>query len=149
MNGLILANNAMTNHAERTVINQLPASIWALGFVSMLMDISSEMVHSLLPMFLAGTLGISVLSIGFIEGLAESTAMIVKVFSGSLSDWFGRRKMLALIGYIMGAFSKPLFALATGGVMIVWARFMDRVGKGIRGAPRDAMVTDMHFRGEP
>lgn len=143
MNGHILANKAMTNHAERTVINQLPASIWALGFVSMLMDISSEMVHSLLPMFLAGTLGISALSIGFIEGLAESTAMIVKVFSGSLSDWLGRRKMLALVGYTMGAFSKPLFALATGGAMVVGARFMDRVGKGIRGAPRDAMVADI------
>ena len=123
--------------------SKIPTGIWVLGFVSMLMDISSEMVHSLLPMFLAGTLGMSMLSIGIIEGLAESTALIVKVFSGALSDWLGKRKGLALLGYAMGAFSKPLFAMASGAGLVVAARLIDRVGKGIRGAPRDALVADI------
>ena len=121
----------------------LPAQIWVLGFVSMLMDISSEMIHSLLPLFMAGTLGVSVWAIGLIEGLAEATALIVKVFSGALSDWLGRRKGLALLGYAMGAFTKPLFAIASGAGLIVFARLVDRVGKGIRGAPRDALVADL------
>lgn len=123
--------------------SKIPTGIWVLGFVSMLMDISSEMVHSLLPMFLAGTLGMSMLSIGIIEGLAESTALIVKVFSGVLSDWLGKRKGLALVGYAMGAFTKPLFAMASGAGLVVAARLIDRVGKGIRGAPRDALVADI------
>ena len=123
--------------------SKIPTGIWVLGFVSMLMDISSEMVHSLLPMFLAGTLGMSMLSIGIIEGLAESTALIVKVFSGALSDWLGKRKGLALVGYAMGAFSKPLFAIASGAGVVIAARLIDRVGKGIRGAPRDALVADI------
>jgi len=123
--------------------SKIPTGIWVLGFVSMFMDISSEMVHSLLPMFLAGTLGMSMLSIGIIEGLAESTALIVKVFSGVLSDWLGKRKGLALVGYAMGAFSKPLFAMASGAGLVVAARLIDRVGKGIRGAPRDALVADI------
>ena len=123
--------------------SKIPTGIWVLGFVSMLMDISSEMIHSLLPMFLAGTLGMSMLSIGIIEGLAESTALIVKVFSGALSDWLGKRKGLALVGYAMGAFSKPLFAMASGAGLVVAARLIDRVGKGIRGAPRDALVADI------
>ena len=122
---------------------RIPAAIWMLGLVSMLMDISSEMIHSLLPMFMAGTLGLSALTIGIIEGLAESTALIVKVFSGALSDWLGRRKGLALVGYGLGAFTKPLFALAGGPGLIVTARLIDRVGKGIRGAPRDALVADL------
>lgn len=122
---------------------RIPAGIWALGVVSMLMDISSEMVHSLLPMYLAGSLGLSMVVIGLIEGLAESTALIVKVFSGALSDWLGRRKGLALLGYSMGALTKPLFALATGAGLVVAARLIDRVGKGIRGAPRDALVADL------
>lgn len=122
---------------------KIPASIWALGFVSMLMDISSEMVHSLLPMFLAGTLGVSILTIGIIEGLAESTALIVKVFSGAFSDWLGKRKGLALLGYAMGALTKPVFAIASGAGLVVAARLIDRVGKGIRGAPRDALVADL------
>lgn len=129
---------------------RIPPAIWALGFVSMLMDISSEMIHSLLPMFLAGTLGVSALVIGVIEGLAESTALVVKVFSGAFSDWLGRRKGLALLGYALGAFTKPLFAVATGAGWIVAARLIDRVGKGIRGAPRDALVADIapaHIRG--
>lgn len=122
---------------------RMPAAIWALGAVSLLMDISSEMIHSLLPMFLAGTLGVSYLVIGIIEGLAESTALIVKVFSGALSDWLGRRKGLALLGYGLGAFTKPVFALASSAGWVVAARLIDRVGKGIRGAPRDALVADI------
>ena len=121
----------------------LPAGIWMLGFVSLLMDVSSEMIHSLLPMYMVGVLGASALAVGLIEGLAEATALIVKVFSGALSDWLGRRKGLALLGYGLGALSKPLFALAGGLGMVVAARLIDRVGKGIRGAPRDALVADL------
>ena len=121
----------------------IPRGIWVLGFVSMLMDISSEMVHSLLPMFLVGSLGVSVLVVGLIEGLAEATALIVKVFSGSLSDYLGKRKSLAVLGYALGALSKPLFALSSGAGLVITARLVDRVGKGIRGAPRDALVADI------
>lgn len=121
----------------------LPRAIWVLGFVSLLMDISSELIHSLLPLFLVGTLGMSVLVVGLIEGVAESTALIVKVFSGILSDYFRRRKLLALIGYALGALTKPAFALAQGAGLVVAARFVDRIGKGIRGAPRDALVADL------
>lgn len=121
----------------------LPRAIWVLGFVSMLMDISSEMVHSLLPLFLVGALGVSVAVVGLIEGIAESTALIVKVFSGVLSDHFRRRKGLAVLGYALGALTKPAFALAQGAGMVVAARFVDRIGKGIRGAPRDALVADL------
>ena len=109
----------------------------------MLMDISSEMIHSLLPLFLVGTLGISVLAVGIIEGIAESTALISKVFSGALSDYLGKRKGLAVLGYAMGALTKPVFALATGVGAVVAARFIDRIGKGIRGAPRDALLADI------
>jgi MFS family permease len=109
----------------------------------MLMDISSEMVHSLLPMFLVGSLGVSVLVVGLIEGLAEATALIVKVFSGSLSDYLGKRKGLAVLGYALGALSKPLFAISSGAGLVITARLIDRVGKGIRGAPRDALVADI------
>jgi len=122
---------------------RIPAGVWVLGFVSMLMDISSEMVHSLLPLFLVGSLGVSVLAVGIIEGVAESTALITKVFSGMLSDYLGRRKGLAVLGYALGALSKPAFALANGAGVVVAARFVDRVGKGIRGAPRDALVADI------
>ena len=129
----------------------LPAGIWMLGFVSLLMDLSSEMVHSLLPLFMATVLGASALTIGLIEGAAEATALMVRVFSGALSDWLGRRKGLALLGYAMGALSKPLFALAggpgfgagSGLATVVTARLIDRLGKGIRGAPRDALVADI------
>ena len=121
----------------------LPAGIWVLGGVSLLMDVSSEMIHSLLPLFMVGTLGVSVLWVGLIEGLAEATALMIKVFSGALSDWLGRRKGLALAGYALGALSKPLFAMAGGLGMLVTARLIDRVGKGIRGAPRDALVADL------
>ena len=122
---------------------RIPAAVWALGLVSMLMDISSEMIHSLLPMFMVGALGMSAFAVGLIEGLAEATALIVKVFSGTLSDYLGRRKGLALLGYGLGAVTKPLFALASGVGLIVTARLIDRVGKGIRGAPRDALVADV------
>ncbi len=121
----------------------LPTSIWALGLVSMFMDISSEMVHSLLPLFLVGTLGASTFMVGLIEGLAESTALIVKLFSGTLSDYLGKRKVLAVVGYSLSALTKPLFALAPTTGVVLSARLIDRVGKGIRGAPRDALVADI------
>ncbi len=121
----------------------MPRAIWVLGFVSLLMDISSELIHSLLPLFLVGTLGISVLVVGLIEGVAEATSLIVKVVSGVLSDYFRRRKLLAVVGYALGAVTKPAFALAQGAGVIVAARFVDRIGKGIRGAPRDALVADL------
>lgn len=129
-----------TSHAP---LRQLPAGVWVLGFVSLLMDISSEMVHSLLPLFMVGVLGASALTVGLIEGIAESTALIVKVFSGVISDYLGKRKALAVLGYAMGAFSKPLFALAPTMGWVLTARFVDRIGKGIRGAPRDALVADI------
>lgn len=122
---------------------KIPSGVWVLGFVSLLMDVSSEMIHSLLPLFLVGTLGASAFTVGIIEGLAESTALIVKVFSGALSDYLGRRKGLALFGYALGAFTKPLFAIAPVAGVVLTARLLDRVGKGIRGAPRDALVADM------
>ncbi len=121
----------------------LPAGIWVLGFVSLLMDVSSEMIHSLLPLFMVGTLGMSVVVVGLIEGLAESTALTMKVFSGIISDRIGRRKPLAVVGYGLGALTKPLFALAPGAGLVFTARLLDRVGKGIRGAPRDALVADI------
>ena len=123
--------------------SRLPAGIWALGFVSLLMDVSSELIHSLLPVFMVTGLGTSMLVVGLIEGLAEATAQIVKVFSGLLSDYLGRRKPLALLGYGLAAVSKPLFAIATSSAMVLTARLADRVGKGIRGAPRDALVADI------
>jgi MFS family permease len=122
---------------------RLPAGIWALGFVSLLMDVSSEMIHSLLPVFMVTGLGASMLTVGLIEGAAEATALIVKVFSGAWSDWLGRRKPLAVLGYGMGAASKPLFALATTSGLVLAARLIDRVGKGMRGAPRDALVAEL------
>ncbi|MFN3884617.1 MAG: MFS transporter, partial [Rhodocyclaceae bacterium] len=121
----------------------IPRAVWALGFVSLLMDVSSELIHSLLPVFMATALGLSAFTIGLIEGAAEATALIVKVFSGALSDWWGKRKPLAVLGYGLGAASKPLFALAGGAGVVVAARLIDRVGKGIRGAPRDALVADL------
>jgi MFS family permease len=128
---------------EKSTLKQIPRGVWVLGFVSMLMDISSEMIHSLLPLFLVGALGASALTIGIIEGVAEATALIVKVFSGVLSDYFGKRKWLAVLGYGMGALSKPFFALATSSGTVFAARFVDRIGKGIRGAPRDALIADI------
>ena len=124
-------------------LRQIPAGIWMLGFVSLLMDISSEMIHSLLPLFMVGVLGTSALTVGLIEGLAEATALIVKVFSGALSDYLGRRKALAVVGYALGALTKPLFAIAPTAGIVLTARLPDRVGKGVRGAPRDALVADI------
>jgi MFS family permease len=121
----------------------VPGTIWTLGFVSLLMDLSSELVHSLLPLFLVSTLGASMLSIGLLEGVAEATALIVKIFSGALSDYLGRRKGLLLLGYGLAALTKPLFPLAHSIEAVFVARFVDRIGKGIRGAPRDALVADV------
>ncbi|WP_411881624.1 MFS transporter [Polaromonas sp. YR568] len=133
----------MPQPTPSTPPRRLPAVIWALGFVSLLMDISSEMIHSLLPVFMVTVLGTSLWAVGLIEGLAEATALIVKVFSGVLSDYWGKRKPLALLGYGLGAASKPLFALAATTGLVLTARLVDRVGKGLRGAPRDAMVADL------
>ncbi|NDJ55576.1 MFS transporter [Enterobacteriaceae bacterium 4M9] len=129
--------------ARFSTLNRIPKGVWVVGGVSMLMDISSEIIHSLLPLFMATTLGASVILIGLIEGLAEATALIIKVFSGAISDYLGKRKGLALLGYGLGAASKPLFAIASSSGMILGARMIDRVGKGIRGAPRDALVADV------
>jgi MFS family permease len=123
--------------------SKMPRAIWALGFVSLLMDISSELIHSLLPVFMVASLGASAFAVGLIEGAAEATALIVKVFSGAISDYMGKRKPLAVIGYSLGALSKPLFALASTTGLVLSARLIDRVGKGIRGAPRDALVADI------
>lgn len=134
----------------RGTLRQMPAGVWILGFVSLLMDVSSEMIHSLLPLFMVTILGASAFAVGLIEGLAESTALIVKIFSGALSDYLGKRKGLAVIGYAMGALTKPLFAVASTTGVVLTARLLDRVGKGIRGAPRDALVADIapaHLRG--
>jgi MFS family permease len=124
-------------------MKQLPAGIWVLGFVSMLMDISSEMIHGLLPLFLVTTLGASALAVGLIEGTAESLALVVKVFSGVLSDWWARRKAIVVFGYGLSALTKPLFALANGVGFVIGARLLDRIGKGIRDAPRDALIADI------
>ncbi len=124
-------------------LSHIPTGVWVLGFVSLLMDISSEMIHSLLPLFMVTTLGVSVFTVGLIEGLAESTALIVKVFSGVLSDYLGKRKGLALFGYALGALTKPLFAMASTVGIVLIARLADRLGKGIRGAPRDALIADI------
>jgi MFS family permease len=126
---------------------RLPRGVIALGLVSLCMDTSSEMIHSLLPLFLVGVLGVSAMSVGLIEGIAEATAAIVKVFSGTLSDWLGRRKPLVLAGYGLAALAKPLFALAQGLGLVLAARFIDRIGKGIRGAPRDALIADITPQG--
>lgn len=121
----------------------IPSGVVALGFVSMLMDASSEMIHSLLPVFLVSVLGASALSVGVIEGIAEATASVAKVFSGTISDWIGKRKPLILLGYGLAALTKPLFPLANGVGAVLTARFVDRIGKGIRGAPRDALIADI------
>jgi len=121
----------------------LPGGIWVLGFGSLFMDMSSELIHSLLPIFMVTTLGASMLTVGIIEGIAEATAAIVKVFSGALSDYLGKRKLLLVLGYALAALTKPVFPLAETIGWVFAARFIDRVGKGIRGAPRDALVAEM------
>lgn len=124
-------------------LRRIPRTIWALGFVSLLMDASSELIHSLLPIFMVASLGASMAMVGLIEGVAEATALITKVFSGVLSDYTGRRKWLTVIGYGAAALTKPLFPLADSLGLVVTARFIDRIGKGIRGAPRDALIGDI------
>ncbi|AMK21583.1 MFS transporter [Sphingobium sp. TKS] len=121
----------------------IPRTVWVLGLVSLFMDLSSEIIHALLPVFLTTTLGASVALVGLIDGIGESTASITKMFSGYISDRIGRRKPLILLGYGLGAVSKPLFAIATGPMPVLGARFADRIGKGLRGAPRDALVADV------
>jgi MFS family permease len=121
----------------------VPRGVWVLGFVSMFMDISSEMIHSLLPVFMVTVLGVSALAVGIVEGIAEATASIVRIFSGFLSDRLGKRKILAVAGYGLAAITKPMFPLATSLGWVLAARFVDRIGKGIRGAPRDAMIGDL------
>lgn len=125
---------------------RLPTTVWVLGGVSLLMDFSSELIHGLLPIYLTTTLGVSVVALGWIEGAAEATASIVKVFSGTLSDALGKRKPLLLLGYGLAAATKPLFPIAGGAGLVLTARLLDRVGKGIRGAPRDALVADVTAR---
>lgn len=143
----------MNDQAERPVAAEaaapsatrrgIPLEIWALGFVSMLMDISSEMIHALLPIYMVAVLGTSTLAVGVIEGIAEATTSITKVFSGALSDWLGTRKFLAALGYGLAALAKPIFPLAPSLDWLVAARFIDRIGEGMRGAPRDALVADI------
>ena len=128
---------------NKNISNHIPVGVWILGFVSLLMDISSEMIHSLLPLFMVTTLGSSALMVGLVEGLAESIALITKIFSGVLSDYLGKRKFLALLGYSLGALTKPLFAIAPTINIILLARLLDRIGKGVRGAPRDALIADI------
>jgi MFS family permease len=122
---------------------EIPGSVWALGLVSLFMDLSSEMIHALLPLYLVTMLGASALTVGIIEGIAEATASITKIFSGALSDTLGKRKWLAAAGYGLAAVTKPVFPLASSIGWLVAARFVDRVGKGIRGAPRDALIADL------
>lgn len=135
---MIPAARAASGTAER-----IPRGVWALGFTSLLMDLSSELIHALLPIFLVVTLGAGPAVLGLLEGVAEATASFAKLVSGALSDRFGRRKPLALLGYGVAALTKPLFPLAAGVGTVFLARFLDRVGKGIRGAPRDALVADI------
>jgi MFS family permease len=137
------SNNSPSSLATLGAFRALPAGIWALGFVSMFMDISSELIYSLLPVFMATVLGASMTTIGVVEGVAEATAAITKVFSGTLSDYLGKRKWLAVLGYSLAAVTKPIFPLAPTIGWVFAARFIDRIGKGIRGAPRDALVADI------
>ncbi len=135
----MISASAKTPHG----LPPIPRTVWALGLVSLFMDVSSEIIHSLLPIFLTTTLGVSVALVGLVDGVAESTASIVKIFSGYISDRMRRRKPLIMIGYGLGAISKPFFPLAGGLTLVFGARFVDRIGKGIRGAPRDALVADV------
>ncbi len=123
-----------------STFRRIPGTVWALGFVSLFMDVSSEMIHSLLPLFLVSTLHATSISVGLIEGAAEAIALMSRSFSGSLSDRLRRRKGVTFVGYALAAVTKPLFALATGAPLVFVARSIDRLGKGIRGAPRDALI---------
>ena len=136
-----------TGH-RRAGLHAVPPAVWALGFVSLFMDISSEMIHGLLPRFLTSVLGASTEMVGLIEGVGEATASMSKLLSGWISDKLGKRKTVTVVGYGLGALSKPLFALTPTASLVLAARFSDRVGKGIRGAPRDAMVADIVPEGQ-
>jgi len=131
------------NSSSKRGWRAVPRTVWVLGFVSLFMDISSEMVHALLPVFLVSTLGASATFVGVIEGIAEGVGSVTKVFSGALSDRFASRKFPVVLGYALGAVTKPVFALAVTPLEVLGARFVDRIGKGIRGAPRDALVADV------
>ena len=131
------------HHSPAPTVAPIPRGVWLLGLVSLCMDLSSELIHSILPLFIVTTLGASPMVLGLLEGLAEATAALVKAASGGLSDWLGRRKPLVLLGYGLSALTKPLFPLASSIGMVFTARLLDRVGKGIRGAPRDALLTDL------
>ncbi|AYZ66778.1 MFS transporter [Burkholderia multivorans] len=133
----------MESHTTVSSRPAIPRTVWVLGYVSLLMDLSSELVHALLPVYLVTTMGMSVVALGVLEGAAEATALIVRIFSGAISDWLGRRKALLLAGYGLAALTKPLFPLAHGPGLVIAARLVDRFGKGIRGAPRDALVADV------
>ncbi|MGV8996623.1 MAG: MFS transporter [Parvibaculaceae bacterium] len=135
--------NSDTAKLNIRTLKAIPRSIWALGFVSLFMDISSEMIHALLPVYFITVLGTSMLTVGIIEGVAEATAAITKVFSGALSDWIGKRKILAVTGYGLAAITKLVFPLTSTIGWFIGARFVDRIGKGIRGAPRDALIADI------
>ena len=121
---------------------KIPRTVWILGFVSLTMDMSSEIYHALLPAFVTITLGLPATALGAIDGIAEATANFAKLVSGRLSDRSARRKPWIVAGYGLAALSKPLFPLAQGALALMGARFADRIGKGIRGAPRDAMIAD-------
>src|ERR1700690_3441864 len=137
------AGGGRVTMAMPRTFRRIPTAIWVLGVVSLLMDVSSEMIHALLPIYLGPVLGASALTVGIIEGIAEATAAITKVFSGAFSDWLGKRKLLAAIGYGLAAFTKPVFPLASTIGWVVAARFIDRIGKGVRDAPRDALIADI------
>jgi MFS family permease len=135
---------------DRATLRAIPRSVWALGLVSLCMDLSSEMIHALLPVYLVAVMGASMTTVGLIEGFAEAVVAMTKIVSGTLSDRFGRRKPLTVLGYGLAALTKPIFPLAGSIGWLVAARLLDRVGKGIRGAPRDALVADLspvHLRG--
>ncbi len=132
----------MTEKKTKTRIKHLPRNVWAVSLTSFFMDISSEMVINILPMFLANVLGVRTSIIGVIEGVAEATASILKVFSGWLSDKLRGRKWIAVAGYAISAFSKPFFYLANTWGVVAGVRWADRLGKGVRTAPRDALVAD-------
>ncbi len=144
-------SKSSANGAESSArLRDIPGGVWALGFVSLLMDVSSEMIHALLPVYLVSVLGASMELVGLIEGVAEAMALIVKIFSGAISDWLGKRKLLAMLGYGLAAATKPVFPLAPTISWLAAARFVDRIGKGVRGAPRDALVAEFappHLRG--
>ena len=143
-------NDPQSPPTKPAVWRALPTGIWAMGFGSLFMDTSSELIHSLLPVFMVTVLGASMVTVGFIEGVAEATASIMKVFSGALSDYLRKRKFLMILGYGLAAITKPIFPLAASISWVFTARFVDRIGKGIRGAPRDALIADItpvKFRG--